>query len=154
MALHMSQDNEKEVQKVTKVLHIPLPFGSMPLPMKVLTLLTSAGGLSIVASIFSDIISPQETIVFFYLLRIVTGLLMLTVAYGLIKRKVWSLWLYGGIAAISFFINPVLSLLPIGITIYLYLRRSYLNNGGSLKEVYILVYNKVSSSFRKVKPLE
>ncbi|MCL5016206.1 MAG: hypothetical protein M1312_01145 [Patescibacteria group bacterium] len=129
----MSSNGEKEAEDVSKTLNISLPFGNMPLPMKIITLLTSAGGLSIVASMFADIVRPQDIHFHFYLLRVITGVLMLIVGYGIAKRKEWSLWLYGGVSVISLFINPILSIVPIGITIYLYVGRAYFTDGFSKK---------------------
>ena len=138
---------EKEVKEVSETLNISLPFGSIPLPMKIIAFLTSVGGLSMVASVFSDIVRPQTLPFGFHILRVVTGTLMIGVGYGIIKRREWSMWLYGSISVISFFINPALSILPIIITLYLSTKRDYFNNGTPI-EVWT-EFKKWFSVYRK-----
>ena len=138
----MTSNGEKEIKEVSKTLNISLPLGNLPLPLKITAFLTSAGGLSILASIFADIVRPQEIFLHFYLLRIITGLVMLATGYGILKRKEWALWLYGGICVIGFFINPILTILPIGITIYLYTQRNYFADNFS-KKLLTIVSNRL-----------
>ncbi len=141
----MTQTEEKKVEEISKTLNISIPENNLPLPIRIISLLSALGGLSIVASILADIVSPQEMLLPFYILRLITGLLMLSIGYGMMKKREWSLWLYGGVSVVSFAINPVVALLPIGITIYLYHRRSFFS-GGTPKELlkyWIERYNKL-----------
>lgn len=125
----MKTNGEKEAQEISKTLNIMLPLGSIPLPIKVIALLTYIGGLSIVASVFADIVWPQRVSWFFYFVRMLTGVLMILVGYGLIKKREWSAWLYGAISFIGLFVNPLLAILPIAITFYLYFNRTYFTGG-------------------------
>lgn len=120
---------EKELEKFGKALHISLPLGRGPFSIKLIALLTSLGGLSILASSLADIVSPQIVAFHFYLLRVATGIIMLLVGYGLIKRLEWSAWLYGVMSVIALYINPVLAVLPVAITMYLWYRSEYFTAG-------------------------
>lgn len=150
----MTEEQNKELNRefndITKTLHINVAFGNIPLPMKIIALLTSAGGLSIIASIFADIVRPNETILHFYLLRIVTGLVMIFVGYGIIKQREWSLLLYGMVSVASFLINPIASIIPILITLYLIWNKHYFVSG-KIKWIYLLIKEKITSSFKKNK---
>lgn len=121
----MTSNEEAEVEKVSKTLNINLPFGDMPLPMKIIALLTTVGGLSIVASLLADVVGSAEISLPLYLLRIITGVLMLAIGYGIIKKKIWALWLYGGVSVVGLLVNPMISIVPIAITGYLYYERNY-----------------------------
>ncbi len=125
----MSTNGEKEVEEVSKTLNITLPFGSMPLPMKIIAFLTTVGGLSIVASLLADVVGSADISFLRYLLRVIIGFLMLLIGYGIIKKKIWALWLYGSISVVGLFINFtenfMLALIPIAITGYLYYERDY-----------------------------
>lgn len=148
MTEQQEQKVEHEIEAVTETLHINLPFGNIPLPMKIVALLTSAGGLSIVASIFADIVRPQDTFIHFYLLRIVTGLVMIFVGYGIIKRREWSILLYGLVSIASLLINPIASVIPIVITIYLIWNKHYFVSG-KIKWVFLFIKTKIENKFHK-----
>lgn len=130
----MPSNGEKEVEEVSKTLNITLPFGSMPLPMKVIALLTTVGGLSIVASLLADVVGSTDVSFLRYFLRVITGFLMLLIGYGIIKKKIWALWLYGGISVVGAFVNPAIASIPIAITVYLYYKRDYFDRE-TLREV-------------------
>ena len=49
------------------------------------------------------------------------------VSNGIIKKKGWVVWLYGGISLISLIINPVLAIIPLLITFYLYQQKIFFN---------------------------
>ena len=118
--------NESEIEKAAEELHVELPAGNLPLPLKVIALFTLIGGLSIIGSIFSDVVRPGQLSVFAYLLRLGVGVLAVAIAYGIVRRHRWALWLYGLIVAVGLFINPVVASLPLAIAVYLYLHRKYL----------------------------
>lgn len=116
---------EKEIDEVTKTLNVVLPNGNMSVASKAIALLTSLGGISILGNILADIVRPGTTNLFYYFLRIIVGLVMVIVGYGIIKKKGWVVWLYGGISCIGLIINPVLALVPLCITAYLYHQKKY-----------------------------
>lgn len=125
----MNSKQEKEFNDVSKTLNIELPFGNIPLPMKVVAFLTSAGGLSILANMISDFLRPPDTSFHFYILRIIAGGAMIAVGYGILKKQEWSIWIYGALSLISIFINPVLSVIPVCVTLYMISQRSYFKYG-------------------------
>lgn len=119
----MAEEKLKEIDEVSKTLNIKLPDGQRFLPIKIIAFLTAIGGLSVVGSLFADIVRPTQISLFLYVFRACVGVLMILIGYGILKKKGWAVWLYGGISLISFFINPTLAFLPICITIYLYTKR-------------------------------
>src|SRR5258708_27682209 len=108
----------KSVHKIAKKLEVTLPGGNLPLEIKLIALFTVTGGLSIMGGIFGDIVRPKEVHLPTYLIRIVVGILMIAISYGLVTRKKWSLWLYGLIVIIGLFINFVAALIPLAAVIY------------------------------------
>lgn len=137
----MNKKQEKEFDKLSKTLNIVLPFGHVPLPIKIVAFLTSAGGLSILANIFSDFLHPSNTLIVFYFLRILAGLAMVIVGYGILKKQEWSIWIYGVLSLVSIFINPVLSIVPVTVTVYLISEHKYFNKG-HLSDLRKNIYNK------------
>jgi hypothetical protein len=131
----VEKEVEKEVEEVSKTLHFSLPLGDMPLPMKIIAFLTSIGGLSITASVLADIVRPDHIPIYLYILRIITGALMLLIGYGIIKKRQWAIWLYASISLVSLSVNPLLAILPVAITMYLFHKEEYFT-GGTLKEVW------------------
>lgn len=125
----MENTGKQKVEKVTKTLNISLPFGSMPMPIRIITLLTTVGGLGIMGGVFADIVTPQEILLHFYLLRVITGAGMLVVSYGLVKKKEWSLWVYAGFSILGLLVNPVVAIIPTIITAYLYTHRDFFTSG-------------------------
>jgi len=123
-----SNNKEKEpaaIQEVVDTLNVVLPSGPLPFLTKVVVLLTSAGGLSIIANILSDIIEPNRVNGFFYILRLFVGIAMICVGYGILKRKGWTVWLYGGITIIGLIVNPIIAILPLCVSFYLYTQKTY-----------------------------
>jgi hypothetical protein len=110
--------------KVSQELQINLPGKFLPAPVRLIAFFTLAGGLSIVGSLFVDIVRPGKVDVFLYFFRILIGILAIGITYGIIERKRWAIWLYGLIAVISLFTNPVLAIVPAVVFIYLFYVRS------------------------------
>jgi hypothetical protein len=54
---------------------------------------------------------------------------MMTIGYGIIKRKEWSLWLYCLITVIAFFTNPHFAVLAGIISVWLFDRKIYFTTG-------------------------
>jgi hypothetical protein len=121
-----SSDKEPSVVKeVAQTLNVVLPMGSIPFFAKIVALLTSAGGFGIMADIFSDIIQPYHVNLYFYFLRLLVGMAMICVGYGILKNKEWTVWVYGTITLVGLFVNPIIAILPLLVTIYLYRQGRY-----------------------------
>ena len=116
---------EEEVEKVAKELNIELPKTNLPWLVKVISILTLVGGLSVAGGAFADIFNPAEVSFIFYILRLLAGVAFIAVSYGLIKQKRWGIWIYGLAVILGIFINPTLAILPIIIVAYLYTQRNY-----------------------------
>ena len=120
------KQEETVVESVAEQLHVDLPQVNIPLPMKLIALLTLIGGLSTLASTFTGIFSATEVTASRYILNVVAGVLFIAISYGLIKRQNWATWLYGLIVIVGLFINWAFSILPALIVIYLIINRKYL----------------------------
>lgn len=114
---------EDRTEEIAEEMQINIPGAGISLPIRLIALFTLLGGLSIVGSMFADIVDPDKTRLSTYLVRLVVGLMMLFVSYGLLHFKRWSIWLYGIIALIGLTINPAVSVFPIAVVIYLYHKR-------------------------------
>jgi len=53
---------------------------------------------------------------------------MITIAYGIVTRKSWSLWLYGLIIVVGLYVNFVVALIPLAAVIYLIFKRDLFVN--------------------------
>ncbi|MEW6617032.1 MAG: hypothetical protein AB1333_01275 [Patescibacteria group bacterium] len=123
----MKKEDEKEkgeVEELAEELNINLPSVGLPPSIKLIALFTLIGGLSIVGSLFADVVRPNAEGFGFYILRFIVGFLSLGTVHGMARKKRWALWFYGFIVIIGIFINPIISILPLGILIYLYKNRS------------------------------
>lgn len=110
---------EAAIDKAIKEMGVGLPVTNEPLIFKLIALATLAGGLSIVGSTFVDIVRPDSISGFFYILRLAIGVLAIAVAYGIVQKKRWALWLYGLIVLVSLIANPGLAIIPAAILAYL-----------------------------------
>ena len=117
------EDIEEKTEKVAQELQINLPGSGLSLPIRFIALFTLIGGMSIIGSMFADIIDPSKTDIWKYLGRSVVGLFAIAVAYGIITAQRWSIWLYGLIVFIGLLINPAVALLPAVAVGYLIYRR-------------------------------
>src|SRR5258706_12434168 len=106
--------------KIAKQLEVALPGGNLPIEIKLIALFTLTGGLSIMGGIFGDVIRPTGTHLPTYLVRLVVGVAMIAISYGIVTKKVWSLWLYGLVILIGLFVNPVAAVIPLLAVIYLF----------------------------------
>ncbi len=116
---------EEEVAEVTHELHMDLPGGNVALFVKIVALLTLIGGTSVLGATFVDLFNPGHGNFWLYLLRMVSGALLLSAAYGLIKRQRWALWIYGVVVVAGALINPILAIFPAALLLYLIWRRGY-----------------------------
>jgi hypothetical protein len=111
---------EEKTEEIAEEMEVNLPGVGLSLPLRVISLFTLIGGFSIIGSMFADIVNPDKTNVFAYLGRLFVGLVAVTVSYGILHLKRWSLWLYGFIALVGLAINPAVAIFPVIVTIYLY----------------------------------
>lgn len=114
---------EKNISEVAKTINIALPAGNLPIAEKVIALLTSLGGISIISNLLSGIVRPKDVSYGLYGLQLIIGLAMIAIGYGIIKKKSWVVNLYGLVSIVGLTINPVLAIIPCCITVYLYYRR-------------------------------
>jgi hypothetical protein len=118
----------KSAHKVAKQIKVTLPGGNLPLEIKLIALFTATGGLSIMGGIFGDVIRPTEIHLPTYLVRVVVGISMIAISYGIVTRRKWSLWLYGLIVVAGLFVNFVVALIPLAAVIYLVFRHDLFNS--------------------------
>lgn len=148
-------DNESGIEKIAKELNVALPSGQMPAPVKLIALFTLVGGLSIIGSIFADVVAPDSEKFGIYILRLIVGLLSVGIAYGIADKRRWALWLYGLIVITGFSVNPVVAILPLGILAYLYKHKELFRLSVFDKILNFLVFaikETLGSFFKKDQP--
>ncbi len=118
----------KGTHKVAGQLKITLPGGSLPIEVKLIALFTLTGGLSIIGGIFGDVIRPTGTHLPTYLIRLVVGVSMIALAYGIVTRRKWSLLLYGLIVIMGLYVNFIAALIPLVAVVYLIFKRDLFDN--------------------------
>ncbi|MBI3486168.1 hypothetical protein HY025_04485 [Candidatus Daviesbacteria bacterium] len=118
----------KKAHKVAGQLKVSLPGGNLPLEIKLIALFTITGGLSIMGGIFGDVVRPNEIHLPTYFARLIVGILMITISYGIVSRKRWSLWLYGLVVICGLLVNFVAALIPLIAVIYLFFRKDLFTN--------------------------
>ena len=114
-----------KIEHAAQVLQISMPLGDMPLSIKLIALFTLTGGLSIMGSMFVDLLRPAHMDIRLYFSRLIIGLFAIGVAYGITKQRTWALWLYTLIVIIGYFNSPLFAILPAVALIYLFSQRSY-----------------------------
>ncbi len=72
--------------------------------------------------IFGDVIRPTGIHLPTYLIRLVVGVSMISVSYGIVTKKRWSLLLYSLIVIVGLYVNFVAALIPLVAVIYLLTR--------------------------------
>ena len=114
---------EKSAEKIAGELKITLPAQGSPLLLRLVALFTLVGGLSILGSLFADIVRPPTSAQHFYLIRIVTGIIAMIISYEIIQKSKLAIWLYGVVVLTGLFINPIVSIFPLAVLIYLFSQR-------------------------------
>lgn len=117
--------DEKFADKLTEDLAVNLPGKGLPLIVRIIAFFTLIGGLSIIGSLFADIVRPHGEDIYIYALRTIVGVVAVVIAYGLIEHERWAIWLYGLVTLLSLFTNPFLAFIPGVVVVYLYTQRSY-----------------------------
>ena len=114
---------EGKAEKIADELKVTLPASGSPLPLRLIALFTLIGGLSIIGSLFADIVRPPSNTPHFYFVRIIVGLLAVFISYEIIEKSKLAIWLYGLIVVVGLFINPIVSILPGLVLVYLIFQR-------------------------------
>lgn len=118
----------KGAHKVARQLKVTLPGGNLPIAVKLIALFTVTGGLSIIGGIFGDVVRPTGIHLPTYLIRLIVGVSMIAIAYGIVTRKRWSLLLYGLIVIAGLYVNFVAALIPLAAVVYLIFKRDLFIN--------------------------
>ena len=123
------KEEERKIRKAAEALDIKLPETKGPFGINLVALFFLIGGIAVVGSTFTDIFGPRlgPWVVVF---RTTVGIASLFIAYGLIKKLRWSLWLYGLLMIASIFFNPVLSVLYVLVLVYLLSNKNVFQKGG------------------------
>ena len=117
---HKSTFDEK-ITAIAHELHVEVPEGRLPLSLKLVCLFTLIGGLSIIGSLFVDIIRPSGTInATLYIMRLTVGITAIGAAYGIIHKERWTMWFYGALTVLGLFLNPITAVIPAIVLILLY----------------------------------
>ena len=122
------KEEERKIRKAAEELDIKFPEARGPFGINLIALFFLIGGVALVGTVFTDIFGPRLnplTIVF----RTTVGVASLFIAYGLIKKLRWSLWLYGLLMIVSIFFNPVLAVLYVLVLVYLLTRKDIFKKG-------------------------
>ncbi|MBU1000100.1 hypothetical protein KKE78_01720 [Patescibacteria group bacterium] len=120
---NLKTKSEETAEKIAQEFRVNLPGENLPLPVRLTAFFTLIGGLSIIGSLFADIVNTGEKTAHVYLIRLIVGLFSLGISYGLIEKKRWAIWLYGFIAVVGLFINPLVALFPAVVVIYLIFKK-------------------------------
>lgn len=120
-----SEEESVVADKINQEFKVNLPGQNLPTPARFIAFFTLIGGFSIIGSLFVDIVRPTDEDISFFFLRVIAGVVAIATSYGIIEHKRWSIWLYGGFTLLAFSSNPFLSLIPLGVVIYLFIKREY-----------------------------
>ncbi|PJE51477.1 MAG: hypothetical protein COV29_00650 [Candidatus Yanofskybacteria bacterium CG10_big_fil_rev_8_21_14_0_10_36_16] len=128
------KNGEETVEKIAKELQLVLPKINEPLGVRIVALLSLVAGLGLLARMMSDVFDAKVP---FYLIftRVVGGLLLLGISYGLVKRRRWPVWVLGAVVLIGAFVNPGPAMALLIIFLYLWAERNSLK--ASLMDVKI-----------------
>ena len=118
-----AQKAEKKISEVAKTLQVEIPKARISGSMKFIALFTLIGGLSIIGSLFVDIVQPERVSGFSYLLQIAVGVIAITAAYSILKKNHLAFWLFALITVLALIFNPVTAIVPGIVAMYIYSRR-------------------------------
>jgi len=144
-------EESQVADRISKEFKVNLPGENLPTPVRLIAFFTLIGGLSIIGSLFVDIIHPAKVDVSFFILRTFAGVISIIIAYGIIEHKRWSIWLYALFTIFAVFSNPFLAIIPLGVVVYLYTQREFLYP--SVADMYLAAgIEKIKSKFKKNNP--
>lgn len=127
---------ESFVERAAEELKISLPQTDLPWVLKIIALFALVGGLSIIGSSFADIFGQEKVGFGRYILRLGSGIAFLLIAYGLVEKRRWAVWLYGFLVVVGLWLNFYLAIFPALIVAYLYFRRRHFRP--SLLDVWLI----------------
>lgn len=129
------EEESQVADRISKEFKVNLPGQNLPTPMRIIAFFTLIGGLSIIGSLFVDIVHPSRVDVSLFILRTLAAVISITIAYGIIEHRRWAIWLYALFTIFALVSNPFLALIPFAVVIYLYKQREYLNP--SVADLYL-----------------
>ncbi len=121
-----SVEQDEVADRMQEEFKVSLPGQNLPTPMRFIAFFTLIGGFSIIGSLFVDIVRPMGEDLSSFILRITAGIIAIATAYGIIEHRRWSIWLYGMFALLAILTNPLLSIIPLAVVVYLCVQRKYL----------------------------
>jgi len=119
-------DEDNPLEKVADELHVNLPEVNLPMGLKLISLLTLVSGLGTLGSIFTSAFDTQDFNLKSYIFRLISGVILIAISYGIIKRQNWATWLFGVMVILFLIINWPFAILPAAIALYMYFNRKYL----------------------------
>lgn len=122
------KEEERQIRKAAEELDIKLPEAKGPFGVNLIALFFLIGGVALVGATFTDIFGSRFN-VWLVVFRTAVGVVSLFIAYGLIKKLRWSLWLYGLLMIASIFFNPVLAVLYVLVLVYLLVHKDIFKKG-------------------------
>lgn len=120
--------SERVIEDVTQELGVSVPKGGAPLFIRLIALILIIGGVSLMASAFTNILNRNVSFGY-QLISVLSGALILAAAYSLVKRMRLALWLLSIFIIIGLFVNAPLVILPAGILAFLIMSRRGLQKG-------------------------
>jgi len=114
---------EKKITEVAETLQVEIPKARISGLLKFIALFTLIGGLSIIGSLFVDIVQPERVSGLSYLLQIAVSAVAITAAYSILKKNYLAFWLFALITILALLLNPVTAVVPGIAAIYLYFNR-------------------------------
>ncbi len=118
-------EEKDALEEITEDLNVQLPHTNLPLLVRIIILLMLVGGLSIVGGSVADLFNPVDVSVRRYLARVGTGIALITISVGMVKRKRLAVWAYAALVALGMGVNPIVAIVPAGIVVVLYRYRRY-----------------------------
>ena len=118
----------RKTHSIARDLKFTIPGGSLPIEIKLIALFIATGGLGLISGIFGDIVRPTGVHLPTYLTRLVVGTVMIVVAYGIVTRKRWSVWLYCLVVAVGLYVNFTAAIIPLAVAVYLIFRHKLFHN--------------------------
>ena len=142
----IGKEAKEGIETVAKELKINVPNEKVSFILNIIAFFTILPALNLIASTFID----TKISTTMYISRLILGLIAIAVAYGILEKERWAIWLYGFLAIIMLSINPIISLLPIVIVIYLYTQRRHFKIS-IFDKIYFTIREKIKDQIAKNK---
>ena len=115
-------DKESKLEEIAEELQLIIPKSHKSMGVRVVALLSLVGGVGILSAAITDIFSYKVS----FIIRLAsgaTGFIFLAIAYGLIKKRRWAIWLWGLVSLVAAFSNPASAIILVAIFVYLWIKR-------------------------------